>query len=81
LEQNLTKGANLKIINFLETSEREVFILRVWKPLEQNAPLRGQIQHVRSGITFSLREPENILLFMQEQVEATKKKSIPSGIK
>lgn len=72
----------MKIVNFLEKTEREVFILRIWKCREQDAPLRGQIQHIRSGRTYPLREPEGILRFMQEQVNAANEvESNRSGIK
>ena len=72
----------MKLTKILEISEREVFILRVWKSIEQNAQLMGQIQHVRSGKTFPVREPEGMLQFIQKQMDAdNEKKSIPPGIK
>jgi hypothetical protein len=82
MPHSLMKGVILKIINFLEISEREVYILRIWKSFEHDAPLRGQIQHIRSGRTLPLRKPEGILRFLQEQVKAVnEKESNPSGIK
>lgn len=71
----------MKFMNILERSDREVFILRVWKSHEKDAPLRGHIQHVRSGESFPLRKPENVLLVIQEQVETAKEKTPPSGIR
>ncbi|MFN2302131.1 MAG: hypothetical protein ACK2TV_00210, partial [Anaerolineales bacterium] len=61
-------------MNSFEISEREVFILRFWQSRENDAPLRGQIQHIRSGQTFSIREPEGILRFMQEEINANNEK-------
>lgn len=72
----------MKKLNLLETSEREVFILRIWRSFELNAPLRGQIQHIGSGRTIAVQEPEEILRLIQDQVNATfQKKSVPSKIK
>ncbi|MBU1661107.1 MAG: hypothetical protein KKD28_06505 [Chloroflexi bacterium] len=46
---------------YLQKSEREVYILRYWR----DQTLRGQITHVRSGMTFPLRDPEVLLAFIQ----------------
>ena len=67
--------------NHSNPTNQEVFILRVWKSPEKNAPLRGQIQHVRSGRTLPIREPEIIFRFIQEQVENATGKSTLSGIR
>ena len=80
--QNLAKGESLKLMNCLEETEREAFILRIWKSHQHNSPLLGQIQHVRSGRVFLLEEPEKFLTLLQEQVKTLdEKKSIPTGIK
>ena len=72
----------MKNTNFLDISEREVFILRFWKPAEPNTPLRGQLQHIRSGQIIPLQNPVVILQAIQEQAEtAGEKKAIRSGIK
>jgi hypothetical protein len=58
---NSTKGAALNITDQPEISEREVFILRIWKPLKSKTLLWGQLQHVRSGKFYPVPEIESII--------------------
>ena len=58
-------------------TDREVYILRYWRDLT----LRGQITHVRSGMTFPLRDPEVLLALIQEQAKNACSNKKPSGLK
>ena len=60
-----------------EETEREVYILRYW----HDQTLRGQIQHVRSGVTFPLRDPEVLLALIREQLDVSASKDKHSGLK
>ncbi|MBU0511858.1 MAG: hypothetical protein KKD28_06495 [Chloroflexi bacterium] len=58
--------------DFQKEKQREIYILRTWRDLT----LRGQIQHVRTGTTYPLCDPEVLLALIQEQVALASKSKI-----
>ena len=61
----------------IKGTQREIYILRYWR----GQTLRGQITHVRSGMTFPLRDPEVLLALIREQANVSDPKDKPSGLK
>ena len=61
----------------IKGTQREIYILRYWR----DQTLRGQVTHVRSGLTFPLRDPEVLLALIREQLDVSASKDKHSGLK
>jgi hypothetical protein len=54
----------------LPPMHREVFVLRLWNSLQTHSWV-GEIQHVRSGQIMYIRSPQELLVYLQNQMEPT----------
>ena len=60
-----------------DQTERETYILRTWR----DQTLRGQIQHVRTGMTYPLYDLELLMTFIQKQIDKADTEKQPSSLK
>ena len=51
-----------------EQISREVFIVRLWSEAATPTAWRGQVQHVRSGQTSTVRNLEELLVYLRHQL-------------
>jgi hypothetical protein len=50
------------------TTERQTFILRLWREKSAQPGWRGQVTHVQSGQMIYVRSPQELLDYLQRQM-------------
>jgi hypothetical protein len=50
-------------------TEREAFVLRLWRETPGNQNWRGQLQHVRTGEVIAFQDVEELFDYIRQKIE------------